>query len=205
MFTGLIEEIGTIRSVQRRDGSAILTIEAHRVMDDLSIGDSISVQGVCQTVVERDKQSFRVVAVEETLRKTTLGMLRDGATVNLERAVLPTTRLGGHIVQGHVEAIGRIVSLEHVGASWEMWVEVAAEHRRYIAPLGSIALDGISLTVARTDGERFMVAIIPHTWEHTTLHDRRVGDAVNLEFDILAKYVEQLLRWRSWNLIEKER
>lgn len=197
MFTGLIEEIGTIRSVQRRDGSAVLTIEAHRVMDDLSIGDSIAVQGVCQTVVERSDAWFRVVAVEETLRKTTLGLLNDGAAVNLERAVLPTTRLGGHIVQGHVETIGRIVSLEHVGTSWEMWVEVAGDHRRYIAPLGSIALDGISLTVARTDGERFMIAIIPHTWEHTTLHDRRVGDAVNLEFDILAKYVEQLLRWRS--------
>ncbi|GIV54516.1 MAG: riboflavin synthase subunit alpha [Candidatus Kapaibacterium sp.] len=197
MFTGLVEEIGILRSSQIRDGGRVLTIEAEVVMEDLSIGDSIAVQGVCQTVVERGQGWFRVVAVEETLRKTTLGMLGEGEPVNLERALLPTKRLGGHIVQGHVETVGRIVSLEPVGTSRELWVTTPPEFQRYLVPLGSIALDGISLTIARTDGELFMVAIIPHTWEQTTLQYRRSGDSVNLEFDILAKYVEQLIRWRS--------
>jgi riboflavin synthase len=196
MFTGLIEEIGTIRDIADSSGSRRLTIGASKVLDDLAIGDSIAVQGVCQTVVERGSDWFRVVAVEETLRKTTLGRLAVGDGVNLERAVRPTTRLGGHIVTGHVEAIGRIVMLEHSGTERQVWVECPVEKMRYVVPLGSIALDGISLTVARADSDRFMVAIIPHTWQQTTLQFRHVGDDVNLEFDIIAKYVEGLLRAR---------
>ncbi|GIV56022.1 MAG: riboflavin synthase [Candidatus Kapaibacterium sp.] len=196
MFTGLIEEVGVLRSVRYSDGGRELTIGASRVLDDLAVGDSIAVQGVCLTVTERGEDWFCVRAVEETLRKTTLGSFEEKAHVNLERALLPTRRLGGHIVQGHVETVGCIAALEPLQSSWELWVECPKEYMRYVVPLGSIALDGISLTVARIQAEQFMVAIIPHTWEQTTLRFRRVGDGVNLEFDILAKYVERLLQWR---------
>ncbi|RMF34405.1 MAG: riboflavin synthase, partial [Chlorobiota bacterium] len=182
MFTGLVEEVGVLRSVRYTDGGRELTIGASRVVDDLAVGDSIAVQGVCLTVTERGEDWFRVRAIEETLRKTTLGSFEEKAHVNLERALLPTRRLGGHIVHGHIETVGRIAALEPLQSSWELWVECPKEYMRYVVPLGSIALDGISLTVARIQAEQFMVAIIPHTWEQTTLRFRRVGDGVNLEF-----------------------
>lgn len=196
MFTGLIEEVGVLCSVRECNGGRELTIGASLVLDDLAVGDSIAVQGVCLTVTERGGDWFRVRAVEETLRKTTLGSFGQGTPLNLERALLPTRRFGGHIVQGHVETVGRIAVLEPLPSSWELWVECPEEYMRYIVPLGSIAVDGISLTVARTRPGQFMVAIIPHTWDQTTLRYRCVGDGVNLEFDILAKYVERLLQWR---------
>jgi riboflavin synthase len=196
MFTGLIEEVGSVTSVQERGGGLDITVSARVVMDDLSVGDSIAIQGVCQTVVARGQDWFRVIAVEETLSKTTFKMLATGSPVNLERALLPTRRLGGHFVQGHVETIGRIASFEQRDSSWELWVECPEEYLRYVIPLGSIALDGISLTIARVHESQFMVAIIPHTFENTTLRYRRSGDWVNLEFDILAKFVERLLQWR---------
>jgi riboflavin synthase len=196
MFTGLIEEVGSVTSVQEHGGGLDITVSARVVMDDLSVGDSIAIQGVCQTVVARGQDWFRVIAVEETLSKTTFKMLTTGSPVNLERALLPTRRLGGHFVQGHVETIGRIASFEQRDSSWELWVECPEEYLRYVIPLGSIALDGISLTIARVHESQFMVAIIPHTFENTTLRYRRSGDWVNLEFDILAKFVERLLQWR---------
>jgi len=196
MFTGLIEEVGSVTSVQKHGGGLDITVSARVVMDDLSVGDSIAIQGVCQTVVARGQDWFRVIAVEETLSKTTFKMLAIGSPVNLERALLPTRRLGGHFVQGHVETIGRIASFEQRDSSWELWVECPEEYLRYVIPLGSIALDGISLTIARVHESQFMVAIIPHTFENTTLRYRRSGDWVNLEFDILAKFVERLLEWR---------
>ncbi len=196
MFTGLIEEVGSVTSVQEHGGGLDITVSARVVMDDLSVGDSIAIQGVCQTVVARGQDWFRVIAVEETLSKTTFKMLATGSPVNLERALLPTRRLGGHFVQGHVETIGRIASFEQRDSSWELWVECPEEYLRYVIPLGSIALDGISLTIARVHESQFMVAIIPHTFENTTLRYRRSGDWVNLEFDILAKFVERLLQWR---------
>jgi len=196
MFTGLIEEVGSVTSVQKHGGGLDITVSARVVMDDLSVGDSIAIQGVCQTVVARGQDWFRVIAVEETLSKTTFKMLAIGSPVNLERALLPTRRLGGHFVQGHVETIGRIASFEQRDSSWELWVECPEEYLRYVIPLGSIALDGISLTIARVHESQFMVAIIPHTFENTTLRYRRSGDWVNLEFDILAKFVERLLQWR---------
>ncbi|MCX7929324.1 MAG: riboflavin synthase [Chlorobi bacterium] len=196
MFTGIVEEIGIIHSIAERSGSRAFTIGAVHVMNDLSVGDSIAVSGVCLTVVARGDECFEVVAVEETLRKTNLGLIEVGSTINLERALLPTTRLGGHFVTGHVEALGCIVELKHAGIERQLWVECPTEKMRYVVPLGSIALDGISLTIARVEHTRFMVAIIPHTWEHTTLHHRRIGDSVNLEFDIIAKYVERLLQSR---------
>lgn len=196
MFTGLIEEVGSVTSVQEHGGGLDITVSARVVMDDLSVGDSIAIQGVCQTVVARGQDWFRVIAVEETLSKTTFKMLAIGSPVNLERALLPTRRLGGHFVQGHVETIGRIASFEQRDSSWELWVECPEEYLRFVIPLGSIALDGISLTIARVHESQFMVAIIPHTFENTTLRYRRSGDWVNLEFDILAKFVERLLQWR---------
>jgi riboflavin synthase len=196
MFTGLIEEVGSVTSVQEHGGGLDITVSARVVMDDLSVGDSIAIQGVCQTVVARGQDWFRVIAVEETLSKTTFKMLATGSPVNLERALLSTRRLGGHFVQGHVETIGRIASFEQRDSSWELWVECPEEYLRYVIPLGSIALDGISLTIARVHESQFMVAIIPHTFENTTLRYRRSGDWVNLEFDILAKFVERLLQWR---------
>jgi riboflavin synthase len=196
MFTGLIEEVGSVTSVQKHGGGLDITVSARVVMDDLSVGDSIAIQGVCQTVVARGQDWFRVIAVEETLSKTTFKMLATGSPVNLERALLPTRRLGGHFVQGHVETIGRIASFEQRDSGWELWVECPEEYLRYVIPLGSIALDGISLTIARVHESQFMVAIIPHTFENTTLRYRRSGDWVNLEFDILAKFVERLLQWR---------
>jgi len=196
MFTGLIEEVGSVTSVQKHGGGLDITVSARVVMDDLSVGDSIAIQGVCQTVVARGQDWFRVIAVEETLSKTTFKMLATGSPVNLERALLPTRRLGGHFVQGHVETIGRIASFEQRDSGWELWVECPEEYLRYVIPLGSIALDGISLTIARVHESQFMVAIIPHTFENTTLRYRRSGDLVNLEFDILAKFVERLLQWR---------
>jgi len=196
MFTGLIEEVGSVTSVQKHGGGLDITVSARVVMDDLSVGDSIAIQGVCQTVVARGRDWFRVIAVEETLSKTTFKMLATGSPVNLERALLPTRRLGGHFVQGHVETIGRIASFEQRDSSWELWVECPEEYLRYVIPLGSIALDGISLTIARVHESQFMVAIIPHTFENTTLRYRCSGDLVNLEFDILAKFVERLLQWR---------
>jgi riboflavin synthase len=196
MFTGLIEEVGSVTSVQKHGGGLDITVSARVVMDDLSVGDSIAIQGVCQTVVARGQDWFRVIAVEETLSKTTFKMLATGSPVNLERALLPTRRLGGHFVQGHVETIGRIASFEQRDSGWELWVECPEEYLRYVIPLGSIALDGISLTIACVHESQFMVAIIPHTFENTTLRYRRSGDWVNLEFDILAKFVERLLQWR---------
>lgn len=196
MFTGLVEEVGTIVRVQTENHGRQITIEAQIVTEDMQPGDSIAVQGVCQTVVACTQEAFTVVAVEETLRKTTLGILSTGDKVNLERALLPTRRLGGHFVQGHVETVGMVSSLESRDSSWQLWVEVPPEFMRYIVPLGSIALDGISLTIARVQGTAFMVAIIPHTWENTTLCYRSPGDKVNLEFDIIAKYLESLLSHR---------
>ncbi len=196
MFTGLVEEVGIVTSVREHGGGLDITVSARVVMDDLSVGDSIAIQGVCQTVVARGEDWFRVIAVEETLSKTTFKMLATGSPVNLERALLPTRRLGGHFVQGHVETIARIASFEQRDSSWELWIECPQQFLRYIVPLGSIALDGISLTIARVLESQFMVAIIPHTFENTTLRYRRCGDSVNLEFDLLAKYVERLMQWR---------
>ncbi|MCS6999513.1 MAG: riboflavin synthase [Bacteroidota bacterium] len=196
MFTGLVEEIGHVREIRQSNGGRELTIEARTVMEDLKLGDSIAVQGVCLTVVARGEDWFRVIAVEETLQKTTLGDCVIGTPVNLERALLPTTRMGGHIVQGHVDTVGTIVDLHELESSWQLWIECPLQMMRYVVPVGSIAIDGISLTVARVEEKRFMIAIIPHTWTHTTIQYRRPGDRVNLEFDILAKYVERLLQWR---------
>lgn len=193
MFTGLIEEIGRVCQRQRRGNFQRLEIEACQILADLHRGDSINVDGVCQTVVELTSSTFVVESVEETLRRTTLGELQVGRAVNLERALRADSRLGGHLVLGHVDGVGRIARLVPGQNTWMLTVEPPSDLERYLAVKGSIAVDGISLTIAEVDDRGFTVAVIPHTFEHTTLAGRRPGDRVNLEVDLIARYIERLL------------
>jgi riboflavin synthase len=193
MFTGIIEEIGRVRSVERRGEGVRMTVEARVVTEGTREGDSIAVNGVCLTALEVRADSFAADGSRETLQRSTLGSLRAGSVVNLERAVTPATRLGGHIVQGHVDARGRFLSAEEHGGSWTLRVAYPPEMARYLVFKGSVAVEGISLTVAALAEEYFEVAIIPKTWAVTNLSHLRTGDAVNLEADIIAKYVERIL------------
>ena len=193
MFTGLIEEIGQVRQRRREGDFQRLTIGAQRVRADLCLGDSVNIDGACQTVVELGTDSFAVESVEETLERTTLGQLQVDSAVNLERSLRPQDRLGGHLVLGHVDGVGRISRLEQRHKSWILAIEPPPAVERYIASKGSIALDGISLTVVDVGAGGFTVSVIPHTFDLTTLARRRVGDRVNLEVDIIARYVERLL------------
>ena len=194
IFTGLIIEIGRVRLIRRRDDGASLVIEASKVLEGTRIGDSISINGVDLTVIEMDADSFGSDASLETLKRSTLGRLRVGDRVNLERALAVGERLGGHMVQGHVDATGQLVSVTAEGNAYRMRFKFPRELGRYIAMKGSITVDGISLTVAGLGEDWFEVAIIPHTWRETTLSDLKSGDHVNLEVDVLAKYVERLMQ-----------
>ena len=179
--------------LERRGNLQRLQVRAVRVTADLQVGDSVNVAGACQTAVAVAGETFAVESVAETLRRTTLGGLRAGDAVNLERACRLDTRLGGHLVLGHVDGVGRIVAVEPRPDSWALTVEAPAELARYIAPKGSIAVDGVSLTVVDVTGSRFAVAVIPHTFQQTTLGQRRQADQVNLEVDVIARYLERLL------------
>ncbi len=193
MFTGIIEEKGTIRTI-RRDGSAcVLTIECHEVLCGTNVGDSIAVSGVCLTVTALGSDFFTADLMAETLQRSSLGALAAGAAVNLERAMPADGRFGGHIVSGHIDGTGTVREVRRDGNA--VWYTIAAEPAllRYIVEKGSIAVDGTSLTVAYVDEACFNVSIIPHTLAVTTLPDRRAGDMVNLECDIIGKYVERLL------------
>lgn len=196
MFTGIIEEVGHIQRIESYKSGLKITVSCG-FTDELKIDESISVNGACQTVVALQDNAFSVVAVEETLRKTTLGKLKAGDKVNLERAMRMDRRLDGHIVQGHVDGVGRIRAFSLEGANWLLEIEYPDEFRDLIVGRGSIAVDGISLTVARESGNSFLLAIIPYTYENTHLHTKKVGDAVNLEFDILGKYVLRYMENRS--------
>ncbi|MEJ5369760.1 MAG: riboflavin synthase [Bryobacteraceae bacterium] len=194
MFTGIVEEVGRVAAVEPRAQGSRLRIEAARVLEDLREGDSVAVSGVCLTAAEIDGSGFWADVSRETLERTTLGEARAGTRVNLERALRAGGRMGGHIVQGHVDGTGVVrVMEERGGGDWWLEVEAPTELARYLVFKGSIAVDGISLTVARVDGPVFAVAVIPHTWANTTLREARPGTRVNLETDILAKYVERLL------------
>lgn len=195
MFTGLIQDVGVVRSVRPEGGAVLLQVATH-LASDLVEGDSLAVNGVCLTVTSLDRAGGVAVAtaVPETLARSTLGQLQPGARVNLEPALRVGDRMGGHMVQGHVDGIGTVTALERRGPSLEMTVDTAPELLRYVVEKGSIAVEGVSLTVARlTPPQSFTLALIPHTLGATTLEDRRVGDRVNLEVDILAKYVERML------------
>jgi riboflavin synthase len=193
IFTGLIIEVGRVRQIRRRDDGAFLVIEARKALEGTRIGDSISINGVDLTVIEMNADSFSADASLETLRRSTLGELRVGVRVNLERALAVGERLGGHMVQGHVDGTGKLVTVLQEGNAHRMRFSLTRELARYIAMKGSIAVDGISLTVAGLGEDWFETAIIPHTWRETTLSDLRSGSPVNLEVDVLAKYVERLM------------
>ncbi|GAB2718621.1 riboflavin synthase [Paenibacillus thermoaerophilus] len=198
MFTGLVEEVGTLRAVSRQGEAMVLTLNARLVLEDVSLGDSISVNGVCLTVVGYDASSFTVDVMPETYRQTNLSKLTPGSPVNLERAMKADKRFGGHIVQGHVDAVGTIVSRtpEANAVVFELRVEPKSA-MRYIVDRGSVTLDGISLTVVRAGEDTFTVSIIPHTLAQTALRYKKPGDTVNIETDILGRYIEKLLAYRS--------
>ncbi|MBR3629806.1 MAG: riboflavin synthase [Oscillospiraceae bacterium] len=192
MFTGIIEEIGHISQIRTGGSTCTVTVAASRVLTDVRIGDSIAVNGTCLTVCSFDAGHFSADVMPETMRRTNLGGLAPGAPVNLERAMAAGGRFGGHIVTGHIDGTGHIRSLRREGNA--VWVTIMAEEHilRYIVEKGSIAIDGISLTVAAVTQQDFAVSVIPHTGSETTLLTKKPGDAVNLECDIVAKYVEKL-------------
>ena len=197
MFTGLIEEIGEIKSIQKGSKSARITIKATKIVEGTKVGDSINTNGVCLTVTELDKNSFCVDVMAETIRSSNLGKLKPGSTVNLERALRANDRLGGHIVSGHIDGIGTIIELfKEDNATW-VSVETTVDMLKYIVHKGSITIDGISLTVAYVDDKIFKVSIIPHTKGETTLVLKKIGDEVNLENDMMAKYVEKILKYED--------
>ncbi len=193
MFTGLIEEVGKIVSVLNRGKIIDLTIEAKTILDDIKIGDSININGVCLTVTEIGNSTFSVQAVEETIKRSTFEKLKKGSIVNLERALRLKDRLGGHFVQGHVDGTGRITSKKEYADNVILSIAPEPELERYIVEKGSIAVDGISLTVTFAKKGEFGVSIIPHTFRSTTLKDIHTGALVNLETDIIAKYIEKLI------------
>lgn len=194
MFTGIVEEIGNVKAIRVRGDGMRIEIGAKKVLMGLSVDNSISVNGTCLTVVSRTRGSFSLDAVKETLRKTSLGGLRSGSEVNLERAVTLHQRLGGHLVQGHVDTPGTVLKRTNLKTSWMYTIGFPKRFRKYLIPVGSIAVDGVSLTVARLFADRFVVAIIPFTFENTIFHEYSAGSKVNLEFDIVGKYIESLLR-----------
>lgn len=193
MFTGIIEEIGTVTSVVKGDKSCKLTIAGNVIFDNIKLGDSVAVNGVCLTVTSMTKSSFTADVMAETMRRSSLGMLKNGSRVNLERAMSANGRFGGHIVSGHIDSTGEIISLIPEGNA--VWVTVHADLNtlRYIVEKGSIAIDGISLTVAEVTNQYFRVSVIPHTGMQTTLLSKKSGDTVNLECDIIGKYIEKLM------------
>jgi len=195
MFTGIIEELGAVESVESRAAGARLKIRCRKVMEDMAGGASIAVNGVCLTAVELQPDSFSADLAPETLRRSNLGALRHLSRVNLERPLLASSRLSGHIVQGHVDATGEFLSLEALGdENWWLKVRVPAELDPFLVYKGSIAIDGISLTIAALDAGVLSVTIIPHTYRNTTLGGYQPGSRVNIECDILAKHVEKLVR-----------
>jgi len=204
MFTGIIEEVGVIERLSQRPAGAELRIRAGLVTRDAREGDSISVSGVCLTARTLALDTFSADLSPETLQRTALCTLRSGALVNLERALLPSTRMGGHIVQGHVDGIGKVHQLRELGdGNWWLTVEVPVDVERYCVFKGSISIDGVSLTVASLEANLLSVAVIPHTYVHTTMRAYRHGQPVNLEIDIVAKYVEKMLVSRDLNVHPK--
>ena len=197
MFTGIIEEVGVIKNIKMGAKSAVITIQAKTVMEDIHLGDSIAMNGVCLTVTSFDKNSYSVDVMHETLRRTNLGELKGGSRVNLERAMAADGRFGGHIVAGHVDGPGTITSMKQDDNAVWITIETEPSVLKYIVEKGSITIDGISLTVAEVDSRSFAVSVIPHTGMHTTLLEKKPGDTVNLETDMVGKYVEKLLGYKE--------
>ncbi len=193
MFTGLVEEKGKlINKIKTGDGYK-LVIAASKIMEDLGIGSSISVNGCCLTVVKKDGNNFSVDTIEETLKKTNLGSLKINDNVNLERPLKADARLGGHFVLGHVDTKGEVVEIKELSNSHFLTICYPDDFKKYLIYVGSVAIDGVSMTVAQLAGNTFSVGIIPFTWQETIFSNKKVGDTVNLEFDVLGKYVERIM------------
>jgi riboflavin synthase len=197
LFTGIIEELGKVANLQKSGAGARIIISAKTVIENTAEGDSIAVNGVCLTALNINPNSFAADVSDETLRRSTIGNLGVGSVVNLERAVTPTTRLGGHIVQGHVDAAGKFVSATQNGDFWTVRIGFPREIAAYLVFKGSVTVEGISLTIATLTNDYFEIAVIPKTWRFTNLHALKNGDAVNLEADVIAKYVERILSVRD--------
>lgn len=193
MFTGLIEEIGIINNLTPLGSALKISVSCSKTINGIQTGDSININGACQTVESYDKDSFQVTAVEETIKKTTLGYLKRGNKVNLESSLTLNKKLGGHFVLGHVDSTGKITNISKQTASYLVSISYPEEFSRYIIHVGAIAVDGISLTIADYNEHNFTISVIPHTWQETTFKDRKAGDLVNLEFDVLGKYVSKII------------
>lgn len=198
MFTGIIEEIGKITSIVPIAGGKKLKISARTIMNDVKVNDSVCINGVCLTVVRIDGDSFWVDAVGATLEKSTFSDVHVSNAVNLERALKLNERLGGHFVQGHVNAMGVIKEIKKLGENYFLKIDLPREVKKYLIPEGSIAIDGISLTIAEVEDSEIRISIIPHTWQNTNLKERKIGDRVNIETDVIAKYIENMsLKYNS--------
>ncbi|MDE5764238.1 MAG: riboflavin synthase [Ruminococcus sp.] len=193
MFTGIIEEVGTVKEIRRNGNNSFIRIQADKILSDVHLGDSIAVNGVCLTVTSFDGKIFQADVMNETLSRSSLRTLRTGSPVNLERAMSAGGRFGGHIVSGHIDGTGNIINIKNDGIA--VWYTIKADSgiMRYIVEKGSVAIDGISLTVAKVGADNFSVSIIPHTSGQTILSSKKSGDIVNLENDIIGKYVEKLM------------
>jgi riboflavin synthase len=197
MFTGLIEETGKVKSINRKGNSLSIEVEAEKILEDTKIGDSIAINGVCLTVVSIKDRSFSFDVSKETLDRSNFKQIKIGEVVNLERALKVSDRLGGHIVQGHVDTTGKIIQITPLGEHTAFVIEIPERYTHFIVEKGSIAVDGISLTINSIEKNRFSLNIIPHTLEETNLKYRKVGDTVNIEFDIIGKYVFNMLKNRK--------
>ena len=202
MFTGIVEEIGKVQNIKKNVKSFVLTIEGNKIFEDINIGDSISVNGVCLTVTTFTNNAFTADVMYETMSRSSLGQLKNGSHVNLERAMTANGRFGGHIVSGHIDGTGKIIKIEKDDNA--IWYTIAVKDNlmKYIVEKGSIAIDGISLTIAKVTVDNFSVSIIPHTVQETILSHRSVGDIVNIENDVIGKYVEKLITFEKNKKVE---
>lgn len=211
MFTGLIQETGRIAALKRLSGKngrelTRITVAAKNIPKELKTGDSVAVSGVCLTAVQIKRKEFSADLAKETMDRTSFARLKKGSVVNLELPARPQDRLGGHIVQGHVDGLGKLISFRQIKNrdDWRLVIEIPSTLARYVVAQGSICVEGISLTVAAIEGERLEIAIIPHTFEETNLRDLRPGDPVNLEVDVLAKYVEKMVAGGPANKLSRD-
>jgi riboflavin synthase len=207
VFTGIIEEVGKVNRIARENGKRRLTVSASRLTDELKTGDSLAVSGVCLTAIEITPKSFSADLAEETWKRTSFSRIKPGALVNLELPMRADGRLGGHIVQGHVDGTGKFVALDRIPDAEDYWlrIEIPSTLSRYVILKGSLAIEGISLTIAKIEAPEVTVAIIPHTVEMTNLKSLKSGDPVNLEVDMIAKYVEKIMGRESHSSITLER
>ena len=197
MFTGLVEEKGKLKDKIATGDGFQFVIEAKLIMDDLKIGSSIAVNGCCLTVVKIEGNTFAVDTIEETLNKTNLGVLKQGMNVNLERPLAAEARLGGHFVLGHIDTTGKVENVKELSNSHWLTISFPEKFKQYLIYVGSVAIDGVSMTVAELQNNSFSVGIIPHTWKETIFADKKIGDTVNLEFDVLGKYVERIMEIKN--------